>query len=150
MVSRRGTGRGGPQTLPGSHAFEDLPKRRTGQTTAEGADGSSACPGDSSHERGDAGASSHPWDIQQADKSIRVRNAGEKLRPLPRFSPERPHASGWATAGVPLVFSNGVREPAWLAGGRGSGFLPSVPHAPFGETDKRNERRASAEVKRGR
>src|SRR5688572_32889950 len=58
-----------------------------GQTTAEGADGSSACPGDSSHERGDAGASSHPWDIQQADKSIRVRNAGEKLRPLPRFSP---------------------------------------------------------------
>ena len=59
----------------------------TGQTTAEGADGSSACPGDSSHERGDAGVSGHPWDIQQADKSIRVRNAGEKLLPRPRFSP---------------------------------------------------------------
>ena len=49
----------------------------TGQTTAKGADGSSVCPGDSSHERGDAGRNSHPWDIQQADKPIRVRNAGE-------------------------------------------------------------------------
>src|ERR671912_1184224 len=81
---------------------------------------------------GRVGTSNRPRDIQQADKSIRVRNAGEKLRPLPRFSPERPHASGWATARVPLVFSNGVREPAWLAGGRGSGFSPSVPHAPLG------------------
>jgi hypothetical protein len=56
-----------------------------GKTTARGADGSSECPGDSSHERGDAGTNSHPWDIQQADKSIRVRNAGEMLLPRPRF-----------------------------------------------------------------
>jgi hypothetical protein len=34
---------------------------------------------------GGGGRNSKPWDIQQADKSIRVRNAGEKLRPRPRF-----------------------------------------------------------------
>ena len=51
------------------------------QTPVTQADGSSECPGDSSHERVDAGVSSHPWDIQQADKSIRVRNAGESLLP---------------------------------------------------------------------
>jgi hypothetical protein len=87
MVSRRGTGRGGPQSLPAQDILEDpvVQKGGRGKTTARGADGSSACPGDSSHERGDAGVSSHPWDIQQADKSIRVRNAGEKLLPRHRF-----------------------------------------------------------------
>ena len=94
-----------------------------GKTTAKGADGSSACPGDSSHERGDAGASSHPWDIQQADKSIRVRNAGERLLPRPRFGPatslvglnHRPCAVNFQTVCGML---------AWLASGRGSGLLP--------------------------
>ena len=32
---------------------------------------------------GRGGTSSKPWDIQQADKSIRVRNAGERLLPRP-------------------------------------------------------------------
>jgi hypothetical protein len=86
MVSRRGTGRGGPQALTALDVLKTLRSKKVfGETTAEGADGSSACPGDSSHERGDAGTNSHPWDIQQADKSIRVRNAGERLLPRPRF-----------------------------------------------------------------
>ena len=34
---------------------------------------------------GGGGTNSKPWDIQQADKSIRVRNAGERLLPRPRF-----------------------------------------------------------------
>lgn len=50
----------------------------SGETTAQRADGPSACPDDSSFERGDVGASSHPWDMEQAAKSIRVRSAGVK------------------------------------------------------------------------
>ena len=78
MVMLRGTGRGGPQALPGRGSLQGrLPGGGRGRTTAEGADGTSECPGVSTHERGDAGAISQPWDIQQAEKSIRVRNAGE-------------------------------------------------------------------------
>ena len=39
----------------------------------------------------------NPWGMQQAEKSIRVRNAGEDLLPRPG-SAQRSSASGWATA----------------------------------------------------
>jgi hypothetical protein len=47
-----------------------------GSTPVTRADGPSACPGDSSHERESIGKSDASWDMQQAAKSIRVRNAG--------------------------------------------------------------------------
>ncbi len=78
MVSRRGTGRGGPQSLPASDVFGDLLS-----SVADGADhgrgsGRLECMSGRQYARtGSGGASSKPWDIQQADKSIRVRNAGE-------------------------------------------------------------------------
>jgi hypothetical protein len=62
-------------------------KREAGRVlrSAEGAkqdraDGSSACPGGSPHEPGGVSAQATiPGDMQQTDKSIRVRNAGERL-----------------------------------------------------------------------
>ena len=60
-------------TMPDSLA----PHGAGGQMPATRADGPSACPGDSSHERERVGSSDASWDMQQAAKSIRVRNAGE-------------------------------------------------------------------------
>ena len=66
---RYGARRGGPAAWNGARRsakfaglgrlFEDplVQGRRSGRTTAEGADGTSECPGDSSHERGQVGAS---------------------------------------------------------------------------------------------
>ena len=79
-----------------------------GQTPARRADGPSACPGDSSHERGRVSASDNPWDMQQAAKSIRVRNAGEDLLPRPG-SAQRSSALGWTTARVPRKRHAGCR-----------------------------------------
>src|SRR5262245_51252954 len=72
-------------------------QRGRGQTPVTRADGPSACPGDSSHERASVGASDAPGTLEQAEKSIRVRNAGDDLRPRPGS------AQRWAgpTARVP-------------------------------------------------
>ena len=102
------------------------------ETTAEGADGTSECPGVSTHERGDAGASSHPRDIQQADKSIRVRNAGERLLPRPRFSLSDPRSQKLSLARVPLTFER--QRAARLASGRvaEAALLPTRSARSFG------------------
>src|SRR5262245_56115156 len=51
-------------------------------TPTRRADGPSACPCDSSHGPGGVGASDNSRSVmQQAEKSMRVRNAGEELRP---------------------------------------------------------------------
>ena len=55
----------------------DLPKRRTGQTPAEGADGSSACPGDSSHERGAGAQAPNPG---TSSKPINPSVCGTQVR----------------------------------------------------------------------
>src|SRR5215218_1746836 len=65
---------------------------------------------------GSGGAISQPWDIQQADKSIRVRNAGERL--LPRPGSALTTLARWAEP--PLVcryLSTVCGLLAWLAGG---------------------------------
>src|SRR5215217_5304311 len=64
---------------------------------------------------GSGGAISQPWDIQQADKSIRVRNAGERLLPRPGSSND---LARW-TEPLPVCrfLLNGVRD-ARLASGR--------------------------------
>ena len=114
-------------------------RRRTGRTTAEGADGTSECPGVSTHERGDADASSHPWDIQQADKSIRVRNAGERLLPRPRLSSSDLAREGWANARVSLTFER--QRAARLASERvaEAALLPTRSAQPRLGRGTRNE-----------
>ena len=116
-------------TMPGlGHVRGSLILERTGQTPAQRADGPSACPGDSSHERGRVGASDNPWDMQQAEKSIRVRNAGEDLLPRPG-SAQRSSALGWATARVSRKRHAGCPHPNH-AGAAGAVKRPVVPHAP--------------------
>ena len=89
--------------MPGPGRFED----RSLILKTDGADpgvtsGRLECMSGRQHARtGGGGASSKPWDIQQADKSIRVRNAGERLLPRPRFSWSDLARESWATARVP-------------------------------------------------
>ena len=114
------------------------PRWLTGQTTAEGADGTSECPGVSTHERGDAGAISQPWDIQQAEKSIRVRNAGERLLPRPRFGSN--DLARWV--GPPLVcryLSTVCGLLAWLAGGSLKRPFAKCSARSFGENGRRED-----------
>ena len=124
-------------TMPDPDRVED---RRSsngrGQTPAQRADGPSACPGDSSHERGRVGASDNPWDMQQAEKSIRVRNAGEDLLPRPG-SAQRSSALGWTTARVPSRKRHAGCPHPNHAGAAGAGSRPAVPHAPTGKGTKR-------------
>ena len=119
MVMRRGTGRGGPRALPASGVFEGLriQRRRTGQTTAKGADGTSECPGGSPHERGarhklltlghPAGRQIHPRAERRRKDCFRGPGSVDAI--FARISR--------ATARVPLSFSSGVRD-ARLASGR--------------------------------
>ena len=64
----------GPRDCVGSRKRS---ARLRGMTPATRADGPSACPGNSLHERGSVGRNDANRDMQQAAKSIRVRNAGE-------------------------------------------------------------------------
>ena len=114
-VSRRGTGRGGPQVCRTSDVFRiscpeggrGRPRHRSGRLECMS--------GRQFARTGGGGGSSKPWDIQQADKSIRVRNAGERLLPRPGSSND---LARW-TEPLPVCryLSNGVRD-ARLAGGR--------------------------------
>jgi hypothetical protein len=54
----------------------DRSARLRGKTPAKRADGPSACPGNSLHDRGRVSSSDANCDMQQAAKSIRVRSAG--------------------------------------------------------------------------
>ena len=119
-------------TMPDPGRSEDRrPENGQGQTPATRADGPSACPGDSSHERGRVGASDNPWDMQQAAKSIRVRNAGEDLLPRPG-SAQRSSALGWTTARVPSRKRQAGCPYANTCGRRGRGFSPSRSARPYG------------------
>ena len=119
-----------------------------GQTPARRADGPSACPGDSSHERGRVGASDNPWDMQQAEKSIRVRNAGEDLLPRPG-SAQRSSALGWTTARVPSRKRHAGCPHPNHAGAAGAVFRPVVPHAPTGKKEQEDRRALGPDETRG-
>ena len=124
-------------TMPDLGRSEDRRSLESGQgqTPATRADGPSACPGDSSHERGRVGASDNPWDMQQAAKSTRVRNAGEDLLPRPG-SAQRSSALGWATARVPRKRHAGCPY-ANTCGRRGRGETPCRSARPLGEMRNR-------------
>ena len=127
-----------------------LPTQFRGKRPATRADGPSACPGDSSHERGRVGASDANRDMQQAAKSIRVRNAGGFLRlrrsrryfgPLDRVTREGTHrrapvrgvrshelrstASGAAVAANRLVFRTPLSGDMRKAKGRPGALIRS-------------------------
>ena len=95
--------------------------------------------GDSSHERGRVGASDNPWDMQQAAKSIRVRNAGEDLLPRPG-SAQRSSALGWTTARVPRKRHAGCPHPNH-AGAAGAVKRPSF-RTPLRGDEEQEDRRA--------
>ena len=129
-------------TMPDLGRSEDRRSLESGQgqTPATRADGPSACPGDSSHERGRVGASDNPWDMQQAAKSIRVRNAGEDLLPRPG-SAQRSSALGWATARVPRKRRAGCPY-ANTCGRRGRGETPCRSARPYGGDKEQDDRQA--------
>ncbi len=129
-------------TMPDLGRSEDRRSLESGQgqTPATRADGPSACPGDSSHERGRVGASDNPWDMQQAAKSTRVRNAGEDLLPRPG-SAQRSSALGWATARVPRKRRAGCPY-ANTCGRRGRGETPCRSARPYGGDEEQNNRQA--------
>ena len=114
--------------------------RQPGQTPATRADGPSACPGDSSFERGSVSASDANWDMQQAAKSSRVRNAGENcVRGGFSITGPRPASrceNGLRAARVPLV-KTPHGSPYANAGAAGAAFHPVVPHAPSGNEEQR-------------
>jgi hypothetical protein len=64
--------------------------------------------------------------MQQAEKSIRVRNAGDDLRPRLLLLP-------CAKAHGGHVFAHGAA---------GAVKRPVVPHAPFGEIEEQDDRQA--------
>ena len=125
------------------------PKRRTGQTTAEGADGSSACPGVSTHERGAEAQSLNPG---TSSKPTNPSVCGTQAKGCFR-GPVPPTTSlvGLNRCPCAVNFQTACGMLAWLAGGRGSGLLPSVPHRPLGGKNEQEETtRPVAELNTGR
>ena len=151
---RRGTGRGRSARLGGAPdgfrerlvdpVLQGRPfssEDRRGRTTARGADGTSECPGDSSHERGWATQRQDPGDIQQADKCIPRAERWREPRSRPRSGQRLNTLSG-----PPLECR---RETAfricplrWRAGPRRR-LSSSVPHAPVSGKRRRKDRQAS-------
>jgi hypothetical protein len=119
---------------------------RTGQTTAEGADGSSACPGDSSHERGalagatDPGTSSRPTNPSACGTQVRscVRCPGSAWMPSRVGLGHRPCAVGFLER----------RAGARLASGRPRKRLLAKRSArPVGEDGQEKDRLAPGRAK---
>ena len=119
-----------PKPLSGSLILE----AEKGQTPATRADGPSACPGDSSHERESVGGSDASWDMQQTAKSIRVRNAGVALRPRLVF------AVCFGTRGH-------VFHRTWR---RGRGETPCRSARPFGGKEHGRPANPEPEMNEGR
>ena len=136
-------------TMPDPGRSEDRRSLENGrgQTPARRADGPSACPGDSSHERGRVGASDNPWDMQQAAKSIRVRNAGEDLLPRPG-SAQRSSALGWTTARVLAKAACGL-PASKPCGRRGRGETPCRSARPYGEAEGKRRPASPAPAQSG-
>src|SRR5215207_8400971 len=113
------------------------PRWLTGQTTAEGADGSSACPGVSTHERG---AEAQSLNLGTSSKPTNPSVCGTQAKGCFR-GPVPPTTSlvGLNRCPCAVNFQTACGMLAWLAGGRGSGLLPSVPHAPFREKGNKND-----------
>ena len=142
MVMRRGTGRGGPRPLTAAGVFQGslIQRRRTRQTTAKGADGTSECPGGSPHERGarhklltlghPAGRQIHPRAERRRKDCFRGPGSVDAI--FARISR--------ATARVPLSFSSGVRD-ARLASGRPRKrlFAKAFRTLPMGEARNRKD-----------
>ena len=110
VVLRRGTGRGGPQSLPVADVFPGISGPRRGvrggprqraRTARVNVRATARTNGVKSAQ------ATRSWDIQQAEKPIRVRNAGEKLRPRPRFGSTTSRV-GPSHRPSAVTFSNGM------------------------------------------
>ena len=134
FAARNGGGRWPPRCrtlLPPSGSL--IPRVDKGQTPATRADGSSACPGDSSHERGSVSASDAPGTRSRPQSPLRAERR-RNLRPRPGSTQRvsnvgldhRPGAEANTARGMPA--SN-------TAGAAGAAFRPVVPHAPSGDEE---------------
>ena len=76
-----------------------------------------------------------PGDMQQAAKSIRVRNAGEDCLPRPvRLTPDHARMLDLKHAGARVSFAKAAYGCSHAnAGAAGAALRPVVPHAPCGE-----------------
>ena len=111
-----------------------IPRVDKGQTPATRADGSSACPGDSSHERGSVSASDAP---------------GTRSRPQSPLRAERRRMRCVRGCYLPCASAHGchVVHPR---GAAGAVKRPVVPHAPSGEKEQRRDRPPQAGLEEGR
>ena len=110
------------------------PAGRQGQTPATRADGPSACPGDSSHERGSVSASDAP---------------GTRSRPQSPLRAERRRMRCVRGCCLPCASAHGchVVHPR---GAAGAVKRPVVPHAPSGEKEQTRDRPPRAGLEEGR
>ena len=117
------------------------------------ADGPSACPGGSPSEPGGVSTKATiPGDMQQAEKSIRVRSAGGFLRLRRSRGLFGPAGSCVPRGHTPPSACSGCTEP-WVAFDnpwrRGRGEPSSVPHAPFGGDEGQGDRQSLRRIKSG-
>ena len=140
-------------TMPDLVCFRDLRSRDgPGETPAQRADGPSACPGSSLHERDKR---QHQWRLlgHAASRKVhRVRNAGVVLLLWPAVFIDslgrvllNEHAAALCLDGVQGKGLPWVSTAFRHSRRRGRGEPPSVPHVPsLGKRtrDKRNDRRA--------
>ena len=142
--SRCGAGCGWPPRCRALDADDlEIRSTRTGADAGNTGGRSKYMSGRQLARTGRVGASDNPWDMEQAAKSIRVRNAGEELRPRPGS------AQRWAgpTARVPTHTGCPQRKHA---GAAGAVKRPVVPHALSGKEDKRRPASPGAGQNAGR
>ena len=134
--------------LPTSSGIS-CPRRLTGQTTAEGADGTSECPGVSTHERGaeaqslNPGTSSKPTNPSACGTQAKgcFRGPGSALTTLARWA-EPPLVCRYLSTACGLL--------AWLAGGsRKRPFADAFRTLPWGIRTKRRAASPGANDTRG-
>lgn len=119
-------------------------RKRAGQTPVSGADGSSECPGDSSHERGEVSASDRS--LGHLSKPTNPSACGTQAKGCfrgPGSAGSDLAREGWATARVPLTFKRRAGCPAGSRAGRGSGLLANAFRTlPFGGNGPTEDRLA--------
>ena len=93
-----------------------------------------------------------PGDMQQAAKSIRVRNAGDDCGPRPvRLTPDHARMRHLEHAGARVSFAKAAYGCSHAsAGAAGAALRPVVPHAPTGDEERGRPANPEPEMNEGR
>ena len=139
--SWRGNGMRWSATMPGSRRLRGLRflKADGAHTPATRADGPSAGPGDSSHERGASAVATNPGAGSKPQNPSRAERRRILLPwrawPGNRLGPD-PYVAREAACGSPCVdCEKGIRALACKCGRRGRGYSPSRSAQPLGAMD---------------